>query len=189
MKEGLSNFLRRNFPFNKDGIDEFLDSFKLESYVKGTTILRPNSIDRKLKYVQSGYIREYYASDSKEVNINFYGNGQFATDLSSFVSSRTTQKWQQCLTEVELLCVHKSLFEELLLKYECAHSIIQHSFQKLLDHKESIEHSNITKSKEEIYLEIQSNKPDWLNHIPQYHIASYLNMTPESLSRMRKRIY
>lgn len=188
MKDGLSNFLSRNFPFNKNGIDEFIDSFEIEYYTKGATILKPNTIERKLKYIQSGYIREYYATDIKEVNIDFYGDGQFAIDFSSFYSDLPTNKWHQCITDVELLTISKSKFQGILSKYDCAKSAIQLSFQKLLHHNESKEHAKMTKSTLELYQEIQHSKPNWLNNIPQYHIASYLNITPESLSRLRKRI-
>lgn len=189
MKEELSNFLKRNFPFNTDGIQEFLDSFSIENFSKGSIILQPNSIDRKLKFIKSGYIREYYATDEKEININFYNDSQFATDLTSFTSNTKTNKWQQCLTDVVMLTLPKKKFEEILTQYECAHSAIQISFQRLLSQKESLEHDRATKTTKELYEEIRTKKPEWLNNIAQYHIASYLNITPESLSRLRKNIY
>lgn len=188
MKVGLANFLSRNFPFSKDGIDEFLDSFQLEYFAKGTIILQPNSIERKLKYVESGYIREYYATDTKEINTNFYNSSQFALDFNSFFSGKPTNKWHQCITEVELLTISKNDFQRILGKYDCAQSAIQLSFQRLLSQKDTKEHARITKSTLELYKEIQNQKPHWLNNIPQYHIASYLNITPESLSRLRKTI-
>ena len=62
------------------------------------------------------------------------------------------------------------------------------SFQKLLKHKELLEYNRITKTPEELYKELFIYKPSWLEKIPQYHIASYLNISPETLSRIRKRI-
>lgn len=188
MTNNLSDFITRNFPFNKEGVEDFLNSFSEEVFSKGSIILKPNTVDHKLKYIQSGYIREFYATDSKDININFFNEAQFATDFNSFISNTPTLKWQQCLTDVTMLTIEKNKFEQLLNKYECVHSAVQLSFQRILNHKESEEHNKATKSTQERYKEIQKEKPEWLKNIAQYHIASYLSITPESLSRIRNNI-
>lgn len=185
----IFQFFAKNFPFNKEGLNELINSFEEESYEKGDILLRPDSVERKLKFIKNGFIREFYTTNTKEVNINFYEPDEFATDFSSFFESKKTEKWQQCLTNVSVLTISKNRLDELLVKYSCARSIIQTTFQKILSQKEAIEHKKITKSTEEQYKEIQLKKPNWLKHIPQYHVASYLNVTPETLSRIRKRIY
>lgn len=124
----------------------------------------------------------------KKTNINFYTKPQFITDLSSFITNTSTNKNQECLTEIEILSIEKKVFENLLEKYECGKSFIDLSFQRLLKQKELFEFNRITKKPEELYKELVIYKPNWLENIPQYHIASYLNVTPETLSRIRKRI-
>ena len=54
--------------------------------------------------------------------------------------------------------------------------------------KENDEFNHFVNTAEELYLDIMKTKPNWLLHIHQYHIASYLGITPETLSRIRKRI-
>lgn len=185
----LFQFFSKNFPFNKNGLNELIHSFEEELYKKGDIILQAESVEKKLKFITTGFIREYYTTDAKDVNINFYEENEFATDFNSFFENKKTEKWQQCLTDVTVLTISRSKLDEFLKKYNCANSIIQQTFQKMLNKKESIEYKKITKSTEEQYKDIQSKKPNWLKHIPQYHIASYLNITPETLSRIRKRIY
>jgi hypothetical protein len=65
---------------------------------------------------------------------------------------------------------------------------VESSFHKLLKQKEMLEYNRITKTPDELYKELLIYKQEWLQSIPQYHIASYLNITPETLSRIRKRI-
>lgn len=187
-KNILHQFFKENFPFNKEGLDELISLFAPEYYVKNEVILRPNSTESQLKFIESGYIREYYSSNFKDVNINFYGPNNFTTDLNSFLNHSQTHKYQQCLTDVNLWVLSKNKFDHLSEKYSCGKEIIQASLQKMLAAKEVLEREKITKTKDELYQELQLKKPDWLLHIPQYHIASYLNVTPETLSRIRKRI-
>ena len=185
----LHQFFFKNFPFNELGLKELINSFEEEQYKKDEIILKQGSIELKLKFIESGFVREFYTSNSKEVNVNFYEANQFATDLNSFFEGVATSKNLQCLSEVKVLSIRKNELDKLLLKYKCGHEIIQSSFQKTLAAKEKMEKDKLTKTTEELYKGLQSKKPNWLKYIPQYHIASYLNITPETLSRIRKRIY
>ncbi len=184
----ISNFFETEYPLNKDGLRELLSLFKIESFTKGTIILHAEDEEKELRFLNLGVLREYYATADKETNINFYTKPQFITDLSSFNNDQRTKKNQESLTDIELLVVAKKPFRELLKKYDCGKSFIDLSFQKLLKYKERLEYNRITKSPEELYEELFVYKPNWLEKVPQYHIASYLNITPETLSRIRKRI-
>lgn len=184
----ISLFFETEYPTNKDGLRELLSLFKIKSLKKGTEILKSDKEEKELRFLNHGIVREYYATPEKETNINFYTKPQFITDLSSFNNNLKTKKNQESLTNIELLCIQKTEFRKLLKKYECGTSFIDLSFQKLLKHKELLEYNRITKTPEELYKELLIYKPNWLEKIPQYHIASYLNISPETLSRIRKRI-
>ncbi len=185
----ISKFFETEYPLNKGGLKELLALFKTQNFEKGTQILKADQEEKQLRFLNKGVIREYYATSEKETNINFYTKPQFITDLTSFNNDLKTKKNQESLTKVSLLCIDKKAFRELLEKYECGKSFIDLSFQKLLKHKELMEYNRITKTADELYKELFIYKPNWLEKIPQYHIASYLNITPETLSRIRKRIY
>ncbi|WP_412987392.1 Crp/Fnr family transcriptional regulator [Pontimicrobium sp. IMCC45349] len=184
----ISSFFETEYPLNKEGLKELLDLFSTKQLKKNTQILAANTEEQQLRFLNKGVVREYYASAEKETNINFYTKPQFITDLSSFINDSKTRKYQEALTNIELLVIDKYSFRKILKKYECGKSFIDLSFQKLLKQKELFEYNRITKSSEELYSELLIYKPNWLQTIPQYHIASYLNITPETLSRIRKRI-
>jgi len=184
----ISKFFETEFPLNKDGLKELFSLFKTENHNKSTLVLEANSIEKQLRFLNNGIIREYYSTEDKDININFYTNPQFITDLLAFKNNSKTKKNQDCLTDVELLVVDKKKFIKLLDKYQCGKSFVNLSFQKLLKHKELLEYNRVTKNSDELYKELLIYKPEWLQVIPQYHIASYLNVKPETLSRIRKRI-
>jgi len=184
----ITSFFTTHYPLNKEGLKELLDLFSVKEFKKNTLILKADIKQQQLRFLNKGIIREYYASTDKETNINFYTKPQFITDLSSFINDTKTKKYQETLTDVELLVIDKISFRKILNKHECGKSFIELSFQKLLKQKELFEYNRITKSSEELYRELLIYKSNWLQTIPQYHIASYLNITPETLSRIRKRI-
>ena len=184
----ISKFFETEYPLNKEGLQELFNAFSVKSSKKGSTILQIGRYENQLRFLNKGIVREYYASEVTETNINFYTSPQFITDFSSFNNNRQTKRNQEALTDIEILTIDKEVFKKLLQKYKCGESFIDLTFQKILDNKEQFEYNRITKTPEELYKEIMIYKPNWLQSVPQYHIASYLSITPETLSRIRKRI-
>lgn len=184
----LSLFFSNEFPFNKEGLEEFVNTFITKSYKKGEVILENGTIENELRFLDQGIIREYYATNNKEKNINFYTNSSFITDFYSFTNSTATKKYQECLTDVDLRILSKERFLTFTDQYKCGKLFIETIFQRIVVNKETEEFNHFVNTAEKLYLDIMKNKPDWLLEIPQYHIASYLGITPETLSRIRKRI-
>lgn len=181
-------FFSNEFPFNKEGLEEFVNTFVIKSYPKGSIILENGNIENELRFLDKGIVREYYATNDKEKNINFYTGTGFITDFSSFTHSTATKKYQECLTDVDLRVLSKNKFLNFTNQYNCGKLFIETIFQRIVVNKENEEFNHFVNTAEELYLDIMKTKPNWLLHIPQYHIASYLGITPETLSRIRKRI-
>ncbi len=188
LKSEFRKFFETEYPLNKDGLNELFGAFKEKTYPKGTRLLEVDEVDHTLRFLSDGIIREYYSGKNKEYNINFYLTPQFFTDLSSFTTDVPTKRNQETLTDVTVLVIGKESFSKLLEKYQCGKSFIDDSFKRLLRQKELFEFNRTTKTPEELYEELFIYKPHWLEKIPQYHIASFLEITPETLSRIRKRI-
>ena len=184
----LSLFFSNEFPFNKEGLEEFVNTFTGKSFKKGEIILENGNVENELRFLDQGIIREYYATNDREKNINFYTSSGFITDFSSFTHSTPTKKFQECLTDVDLRVLSKEKFLTFTNQYNCGKLFVETIFQRIVVNKETEEFNHFVNTAEELYLDIMKNKPDWLLEIPQYHIASYLGITPETLSRIRKRI-
>jgi CRP-like cAMP-binding protein len=186
--DNLSLFFSNEFPFNKEGLGEFVRTFVIKSYEKGKVILKNGDTENELRFLDSGIIREFYASEQKEKNINFYTQTGFVTDFSSFANATKTKKYQECLTDVDVRILSKEKFLAFTNQYTCGKMFIETIFQRIVAKKETEEFNHFVNTAEELYLDMMKSKPDWLLRIPQYHIASYLGITPETLSRIRKRI-
>jgi CRP-like cAMP-binding protein len=183
----IAKFFETEFPLNQQGLDELFSLFTVQKHKKGSILLQAETVEKQLRFLNIGIIREYYSNEEKEVNINFYVKPQFISDLLMFSQIEKTNKHQECLSSVEVLSIERQPFFDLLEKYQCGKSFVETSFQKLLKEKGKQEFNRVTKTPEELYKDLFIYKPQWLQSIPQYHIASYLNITPETLSRIRKR--
>lgn len=187
-KDKLFLFFSNEFPFNKEGLEEFINSFTLKHYTKGHILLKNGKTENELRFLDEGVVREYYSNESKEKNINFYLDCEFITDFYSFVSEKPTNKCQECITDIKLRVISKSNFQQFLSKYMCGKLFVDEIFQRIIERKEKELMRQFMNTAEKNYNELIQYKPNWLQQIPQYHIASYLGITPETLSRIRKRI-
>jgi CRP-like cAMP-binding protein len=184
----ISKFLEAEYSLNQHGLEELFSLIKIQKHKKGSLLIEAQTKEKQLRFLNKGKVREYYSNKEKEVNIYFYVKPQFISDLATFNQNSITNKNQECLSDVEILSIDRQAFFDLLDEHQCGKAIVESSFKKLLKQKEMQEFNRITKTAEELYRELQIYRAEWLQSIPQYHIASYLNVTPETLSRIRKRI-
>ncbi|WP_143883846.1 Crp/Fnr family transcriptional regulator [Chryseobacterium binzhouense] len=185
----LYQFFITEFPFNKEGLELFVNSFETKNYKKNQPILHFGETEKELRFLDSGIIREFYANNGKEKNIDFFLTGEFVTDFYSFVSEKPTRKNQECVTDVQIRTLSKEKFLHFLKEYSCGKLFVDEIFQRIIEKKEQDEFAQFINTAEENYKLLLQDKPNWLQRIPQYHIASYLGITPETLSRIRKRIF
>ncbi|TMM53177.1 Crp/Fnr family transcriptional regulator [Maribacter algarum] len=183
----ISKFFKSEYSLNQDGLAELFSLFEINEHKKGSLLIKAQTKEKQLRFLNKGIVREYYSNQEKEININFYVKPQFISDLLTFTQNTLTNKNQECISLVQVLSIDRKPFFDLLEKYQCGKSFVESSFQKLLKQKEMLEFNRVTKTPEELYKELFIYKSEWLQSIPQYHIASYLNITPETLSRIRKR--
>lgn len=184
----LIHFFSSKFPFNQEGLEEFVASFTSKTFPKGTILLMNDKVDSELRFLDHGHVREYYTSTQKEKNINFYTEPEFITDFFSFTKEQPTKRNQESLTEVTIRSLSKEKCQALIQKYPCGAHFIESIFQDLIQKKETEEFNFFKSTAEELYSELVKTKSNWIQHIPQYHLASYLGIQPETLSRIKKRL-
>ncbi len=164
-------------------------SFKVVHCRQGEFLLTPNKVCTMVGFNPNGIFR-VYAIDEKgnEKNFLFQLEGSFVTDYESFLCQRPSKYYIECLREATLVS----------LDYTSAMTIYEKipPFQKIgrlvaeelyVLAKKRVEDFMLL-SAEERYLKLVSQHPEIFQKIPLRYIAEYLNMRPQSLSRIRKRI-
>ena len=120
--------------------------------------------------------------------IQFAWEGWWITDTYSFLSGEPAAYNIDAIEDAELLLITLPSFEEMLVQVTKMERYFRMLFQKNIISKEQRLINSITYAAEEKYLNLVENRPELIQRIPQNLIASYLGITPETLSRIRKNL-
>ena len=160
----------------------------IKTFPKGTVLLEAGKVSNEAYYVLEGLVRSYYLIDGDERTTAFFKEGDSCAALHSYVNQVPADHYLACVEDsiLTVLSYHKE--KELIKKVPQFESLCRVSVEQDFGRTQSMLAHFITKSPEERYLDLLKNQPELLQRVPQYHLASYLGIKPESLSRIRKRV-
>ncbi len=154
----------------------------------GEHFFAPGEIADKLGFVSAGVCRVYIIGQEPEdaATKYFIRPNQFIMDIESFYSNRPTDSGIQAVTDCRLLLIDRRtwqrLSEEIPKLFILSKSLIEVALLNKIKDNDFL-HFGTAKQK---YLEFLKRYPDLALSVPQHYIASYLQITPQSLSRIRK---
>ena len=143
-------------------------------------------VDTHLYFVISGSVRIYVVDQEEEQVIRFGYRDSFFAVLDSFLNHQPSDYYVQAIKETVLVSITKDAFMTLLNSSEDNLKGWQMALELLVLQQLERERDILTSSPKERYLRVLKRSPQLFQEIPNKHIASYLRMTPETLSRMKK---
>jgi len=156
---------------------------------KNEVILQAGQIARYVFYVDKGCLRQYYINtNGEDRTIYFKTEGGWVSELVSFLDNKPTELNVQALEDSELQIINQKNW---ILAITHIHSFTMSFIRAQQDTNYTLKKrlaEATVETPEEKYLRFIKEDPDLLQRIPLYHIASYLAMTPETLSRIRKKV-
>ena len=181
--------------FNKrvlltDDERELVKSFlTIKKIRKRQYLLQEGDVCKSVAFVEKGALRLYRVSDDgTEHIVQFAIDGFFMTDLYSFLTNEPSIYNIDAIEDSELVMITRKASDELRkLSPKYQEFIFQETTDAYIQMERRIS-SSISLNLEERYKEFTEKYPNIIQRLPQHMIASYLGLTPETLSRVRKRI-
>lgn len=187
MRGNLIEKLRTYIEFNEEE-ERFISSvFKLKYFAKGEHFLLAGDVCREAAFIESGVFRFYINTDERDATYYFAAESEFICDYPSFLPQRPSDRNIQALEPAEIRVLS---FDDLQRLYQTvrfgerfgrliAEEIFVDSIQQLASFyqdKPAVRYRNFV-----------HRFPQLVQRLPQYYIASYVGIKPQSLSRIRKR--
>jgi CRP-like cAMP-binding protein len=178
-------YLKRFMEMSREEFDLLVPFLELRSFARRTVILKKGEIDHYLSIVIKGIVRKYVDSPKGEVTLQLATEGHFVQSEISYHKQIPTEVELETLEATTLISIHYDLMQQALAKIPGAEqlgsSIVRHMFIK----KDARYFDQLKMSTRERFMAYLQNHPHMLQRVPQKILASYLNIKPETFSRLK----
>jgi CRP-like cAMP-binding protein len=159
------------------------------TYKKGTLLLQQGSVPTKCYFVIKGCVRQYAITETgRDVTYQFYTENQSIAIFNRHQLDKASRFSLACLEDSTLvvgeLAIEEEMYQAFPFLLELTRDMIEADFGAVQDAYAAF----IASAPEERYLSLLTDRPDLVERVPQHQLASYLGITPESLSRLKKRL-
>ena len=183
----LEKYIQTYFSVTRDDLVKITDFFRPVTLRKGDYYLKAGRMSDRLGFVQSGIVREFAVRNDREVTKWISTKGYFVVDLASFMF-HIPARWNiQALTDCEIYIIEADDYQRIGQVVpgwtELEKLFIARCFAVL--EERIVTHLSMTA--EERYNQLFSLNRELFNQVPLQYLASMLGMTPETLSRQRKK--
>ena len=155
---------------------------------KGTLILKEGDISTNTYYVLAGCVRKYYLVDGVEKTTEFYTENQSIISNLNLIQQSPSKYFLECIEDSKLTVTTAEQQKDIYKRFPRFEALCRITTEQEFAEYQERAAKYMISSPEERYLNLLDTRPDLFNRVPQYQLASYLGIKPESLSRIRKRI-
>ena len=182
----LRSFFRFFIDFSDEALDEVWDFFRPRKLRKGDYLCKPGEIATDIGFVVKGVFRVYYLIDGKE-STRFLGcENIFIGSIPSFTTQKPSIEYVEALENSELLMLSFQDLQKMCDMSPKWDRLVRYLAEYSYNEQQSRIYSLIALTAHERYEQLTKTRPDFIQRIPQYIIANYLGISPETLSRIRK---
>ena len=155
---------------------------------KGDFLVKAGQICKNVSFISKGLVRLYYTVDGKDISIGFAGEGDYTSEYESFLTRSPAAQNIGALTDVEVIDLGiddmQRIYNQFPVFQEFGRKIAELLFIMLNRRNTAL----LALTPEDRYRNMIANNSRLLQQVPQYMLASYIGVTPEHLSRIRKKM-
>lgn len=159
-----------------------------QEFSKKHVLLKAGQVEKHLSFVETGIIRFYIPKEENDLTFAFTFDNNFVSGYDSFLTQRPSIYHVETLTKTTLWQLTYDDLQAIYDETEIGNAIGRQASEDLFLKKSKRELSLLNETAEQRYLNLFTEQPKLIEKIPLKYIASYIGITPQALSRIRKRI-
>lgn len=187
METILFDFISKYIPLTDEEKKAMISLDIFRTFKKGTILLKEGQHSVNGYFVLKGCIRTFYIIDGEEKTTEFYSKMEGVTPIC-VLNKQPSEYYISCVEDSIVTVSNPDMEVEIFERFPKFESLCRILSEQLLAKSQSSFDEFKTSSPEKRYLNLLENRPDLLQRVPQHQLASYLGITPQSLSRMRTRL-
>jgi len=168
--------------------DVLQQKFTIQRLKKGAFLIRNGEICQQVSFINKGMLRMFYLIDGKETCKAFVCENEYFSSYGSFLTRRPSAENIDALEDCELVNLSFDDMQELYKSSQVFGTFGRKVAEMLLIMMSSQNNRLLTMTPEERYQSVIQCQPFIIQRVPQYMIASFIGITPEHLSRLRRKM-
>ena len=165
-----------------------VELLRVEAFEKGRLLIAAGTVADTCYMILQGCVRQYHLQDGLEITTAFYTEGQAVVAFTSYTTGEPCAHAFACVEDCLLIVGHRDQEQVFYNRFPKLGLLTRVMVGQDFGRQQEAFASFIAASPEQRYQHLLDTRPDLLRRAPQHQIASYLGVTPESLSRIRKRL-
>ncbi len=174
------------YPFTEVQLKLFTNQLTEIELKKKEYLLEHNQISTTISFINTGSLRVYSKTKQGEFTKHFFTENNWVADLESLLTQQPSKNYIEAFENSSIVSITLNDIHSLMDVHPCFKML--NALLANLTISTAQLAMITTKSPDERYNELLLKHPDWINRFPQLQIASYLGITPETLSRVRARL-
>lgn len=188
MENLLVKYVSKSLSLSVEEINAIEQEIVIRDFRKGTILLREGEVSTKCYFNLKGLVRQYYLVDGEEKTTAFFAEEQAVNSFESASQRIPSKHYLACVEDCILVVGDLSTETDFLERFPRLEILVRMMVDQDFGKQQEMLASYIITSPEERYLKLLESPYNLIQRVPQYQLAGYLGITPESLSRIRKRI-
>src|SRR5690554_601929 len=185
----FSDFLTSNIDIHPKALSQLFNQCQRKSYKKGDFLVFAGDLCKNIFFVEKGLLRQYSIDEKgKEHVLQFAPEGWLVNDRESLYYNKPSKYNIEALENTEVFILDKKIIEKLEEELPEFTTFNNELLNNHIRHLQNRINLLLSATAEERYLTFIKMYPDILLRVPQWMVASYLGIAPESLSRVRKEL-
>lgn len=188
MENNLINYFLKNTNLSADEVEVIAESMVIKSLKKNDYLVKERQFNNDTYFLLRGCVRQFKIVDGNDITTNFYTEDQWIVSLGNFSQKTASNYNLVCMENTTVVIGNDQQANELVKQFPGIESISRQIMETVFMAQQNLMISYITDKPEQRYLKLLKARPDIFQRVPQYDIATYLGIKPESLSRIRKKL-
>jgi len=189
MDNRLINYFLKITDLSVEEINVLTDSMIIKKYSKGSFIVREGQFNSDTFFILEGCIRQYKMIDGNDITTSFYTEEQWIISFDTIESRTPSPHYLVCVEDTSIVIGNEEKAQAIFQKFPHLETISRKIMETIFMEQQSFLNSYITDKPEQRYLKLLKSRPEIFQRVPQYDIATYIGVKPESLSRIRKKLH
>lgn len=186
--EKIYQYYKQTYNISDYDWNIFASKLIKQHFQKKTQILKKGETERYLSFIEEGIIRFFIPKEEYDLTFGFAFSDSFVSVYDSFLAQSPSSYCAETITNTTLWRLTHEDLQTVYAETEIGNLIGRKTAEQLYSIIKQRELSFLNKTAEERYLDLFETRPELIKLIPLKYIASYIGITPQALSRIRRRI-